>query len=41
MPFRMETIWVMRVEDVVFVPGLRYSMISISMIKNKGFDVLF
>jgi hypothetical protein len=40
-PFRMETGHVMRVQDVLFVPGLRYSMISVSMIEKKGFEVLF
>ena len=41
MPFRMETKRVMRVEDVIFVLGLRYSVISVSMIERKGFEVLF
>jgi len=32
---------VMRVQDAIFVSGLRYSMISLSMIEKKGFEVLF
>ena len=31
----------MRVQDVLFVPGLRYSVISVLVIKKKGFEVLF
>jgi len=40
-PFRMETGRVMQVQDVLFVLGLKYSMISVSMIERKGFEVLF
>ena len=40
-PFRMEIRRMMRVQDVLFVPRLKYSMISILMIKRKGFEVLF
>lgn len=40
-PFRMETGWVMRVQDVLFVLGLRCSMMSISMAEKKEFEVLF
>lgn len=40
-PFRMETRRVIRVQDVMFVPGLKYRVISISMIDRKGFEVLF
>lgn len=31
----------MWVQDVPFVPGLRYSVIFVSMIKKKGFEALF
>ena len=31
----------MWIQDVLFLPGLRYSMISVSMIERKGFEVLF
>lgn len=41
MPFRMETRQVMQVQNVLFVPGLRYSVISVLMIEKKGFGVLF
>ena len=30
-----------RVHDVLFVLGLRYSVISISMMERKGLEVLF
>ena len=40
-PFGMETGHVMCFQDVLLVPGLRYNMISISMIERKGFEVLF
>ena len=36
-PFRMEIGRVIRVQDVLFVHGLRHSMISVSMIERKGF----
>ena len=39
-PFRMETGCVMRVQDAQFVPGLRYNVISLSVIERKGFEVL-
>jgi len=32
---------VMQVQNVLFVPGLRYSVISVLMIEKKGFGVLF
>lgn len=41
MPFKMETGRMMWVQHVLFVPRLRYSVISISMIERKGFEVLF
>lgn len=41
MLFRMETGWVMQVQDVLFVPGLIYSMIVVLMIEKKGFKFLF
>ena len=31
----------MRVQDVLFVPGLIYSMIYVSMVEKKGFEVFF
>ena len=31
----------MRVQHVLFVPSLKYSVISVSVIKKKGFEVLF
>ena len=31
----------MQVQDVLFIPRLKYSVISISMIERKGFEVLF
>ena len=40
-PFRMERGCMMRVEDVLFVPGLRYSVIFISIMERKGFEALF
>ena len=39
--FRMEAGRMMWVQDVLFVPGLRYSNIFVSMIERKGFEVLF
>jgi len=39
-PFRMETGCVMWVQDVLFVLGLKYSVIFVSMIERKGFEVL-
>ena len=40
-PFRMERGHMMWVQDVLFVPGLRYSVIFVSMMERKGFEVLF
>ena len=37
----MESVKVISIQDVLFVPGLRYSVISISIIQRKGFEVLF
>ena len=31
----------MQIQDVFLIPGLRYSVISISMIERKGFEVFF
>ena len=39
-PLRMEIGWVMQVQDVLFVPKLRYSVIVVLMIEKKGFEVL-
>jgi len=39
-PFRMETGRVMQVQDVLFVPGLSYSVIYVLMIKKKWVEVL-
>jgi len=41
MPFKMETGRMMQVQDVLFVPGLGYSTILVSMIGRKMFEVLF
>jgi len=40
-PFRMERSQLMQVQDVLFVPGLRYNVMYVSAIKQKGFEVLF
>jgi len=40
-PFGMESRQVMGVQDVLFVLGLRYTMIFVPVIEKKGFEVLF
>jgi hypothetical protein len=40
-PFRMESRGVLRVMDVLWVPKLRRSVLSVSMIEKKRFDVAF
>lgn len=40
-PFRMERGCMMLVEDVLFVLGLRYSVIFFSIMERKGFKVFF
>jgi hypothetical protein len=39
-PFRME-LGVLRVMNMLWVPELRGSVLSVSMIEKKGFDVAF
>jgi hypothetical protein len=40
-PFQMESGGVLRVMNVLWVPELRRSVLSVSTIEKKGFDVLF
>jgi hypothetical protein len=40
-PFWMESGGMLRVMDVLWVPELRRSVLSVSMIEKKGFDVAF
>jgi hypothetical protein len=40
-PFRMELGGVLRVMDVLWLPKLRRSVLSVSTIEKKGFDVAF
>jgi hypothetical protein len=40
-PFQMESGGMLRVMDVLWVPELRRSVLSVSTIEKKGFDVLF
>jgi hypothetical protein len=40
-PFQMELGGVLRVMDVLWVPKLRRSVLSVSTIEKKGFDVAF
>jgi hypothetical protein len=41
MPFQMESGGVLRVMNVLWVPELRRSVLSVSMIEKKGFDIVF
>jgi hypothetical protein len=41
MPFHMELGRTLRVQDVLWVPKLKRSVISVSIIEKKGFDVAF
>jgi hypothetical protein len=41
MPFQMESGGVLRVQDVLWVPELKRSVISVSVIEKKGYEVLF
>jgi hypothetical protein len=41
MAFWMESEGTLRVQDVLLMPELKRSVISVSMIENKGFDVAF
>jgi hypothetical protein len=41
MPFRMESGGTLRVQDVLWVPELKMSVISVSRIEEKRFDVAF
>jgi hypothetical protein len=40
-PFLMESGGVLRVMDMLWVPELRRSVLSVSVIEKKGFDVAF
>ena len=39
--FQRESMSPMTLRDVLFVPGLKKNLISVSMIKNKGLGVTF
>jgi hypothetical protein len=41
MPFWMESGGVLRVKNVLWVPKLRWSVLSVSAIEKKGYEVLF
>jgi hypothetical protein len=41
MPFQMESGGVLRVINVLWVPELRRSVLSVSTIEKKGFDIMF
>jgi hypothetical protein len=40
-PFRMESRGVLRVTNVLWVPKFKRSVLSVSTIEKKGFDVAF
>jgi len=40
-PLQMESRGILRVQDVLWVPELKRSVILVSMIEKKGFDVAF
>ena len=40
-PFQMESGGVLRVDNVLWVPKIKKSVLSVSTIENKGFDIIF
>lgn len=40
-PFRMESGSLLRVKDVLFVLELKYNVLSVSVIEQKGFEMIF
>jgi hypothetical protein len=40
-PFQMESGGILRVTNVLWVPELRWSVLSVSAIEKKGYEVLF